>query len=148
MNNGKILLSFRFASAMDHSAPQFSRYCPSIPLSSSSFPQGMGPIIAPNHFSVQVHFPSNFPSFLFSYLAEGSRFPLARANVLVDTFRFDFRIWILVEPRGGEEVKNTGVLERPCLSSRERRKKNEVEKEEEGRERHTEFPRNPATALT
>lgn len=39
MNNGKILLSFRFASAMDHSAPQFSRYCPSIPLSSSSFPQ-------------------------------------------------------------------------------------------------------------
>lgn len=51
-----------------------------------------------------------------------------------------------LEPRGG--VKNTGVLERPCLSSRERRKKNEVEKEEEGRERHTEFPRNPATALT
>lgn len=144
MNNGKILLSFRFASAMDHSAPQFSRYCPSIPLSSSSFSQ-VGTV------SYQIISPYKFifhPSFqvFFSHIWPRDHDSLSLERTFSSTnlsFRFSN---FPLEPRGG--VKNTGVLERPCLSSRERRKKNEVEKEEEGRERHTEFPRNPATALT
>lgn len=120
MNNGKILLSFRFASAMDHSAPQFSRYCPSIPLSSSSFSQ-VGTvsyqIISPYKFifhpSFQVFFshiwPRNHDSFSLERTFSSTRF--------VSIFEFPFgSSWSLEE---GRKLK-TRECSNDLVSPRER----------------------------